>query len=241
MKTALCVLIIAGTALAGEPELPREGMAFRHGKVMAVYEDGVTIIHDTGLTKISLGEMTEAERAGLGFKSVPKEPSKTNASSSPIPGQTRQPAADQVSREMGEAGISRTQGTDRYGAQVLSDLQRANEAAAKAREAASRRVEEEIAVQRMYERDAAEEVERRLIQEREAQIREIEAQTRIAEELRQMRLQLQLEAARQRGENVTIYDYGTGADERRRAAARNRAMNDPDPARRAAALKALGY
>lgn len=72
-------------------------------------------------------------------------------------------------------------------------------------------------------------------------LREIEAVEQQNEELRLLRLQVALEMARLRGENVVIADYGIGAEQRRRAASIARALNDPDPLRRANSLRILGY
>jgi type IV secretory pathway VirB10-like protein len=72
-------------------------------------------------------------------------------------------------------------------------------------------------------------------------LREVEAMEQRNEELRLLRLQVALEMARLRGENVTIVDYGLGAEQRRRAASIARALNDPDPLRRAKTLRILGY
>jgi hypothetical protein len=72
-------------------------------------------------------------------------------------------------------------------------------------------------------------------------LREVAAMEQQNEELRLFRLQIALEMARLRGEKVAIADYGIGAEQRRQAAAIARAMNDPDPLRRAKALRALGY
>lgn len=72
-------------------------------------------------------------------------------------------------------------------------------------------------------------------------LREVAAMDQQNEELRLFRLQIALEMARLRGENVVIADYGIGAEQRRQARAVARALNDPDPLRRANALRALGY
>lgn len=69
-----------------------------------------------------------------------------------------------------------------------------------------RRAEAAVAIARI--RESERRAETAAAQQQEMARRAVEAQEQQAEEMRMFRLQLELEAARARGESIVIYDYG---------------------------------